>query len=136
MARFGAPSRAQLYTLGGEPAWLDARLGRPDDLMPTLFALWRVPEILPRIITRHSQVSHFLMGESSLTPFGQTRAHQLRECKADVWSCTQNLRFATAYSVAFQLLVHVINLVKRGGGRGYSINEHNFGTQYQNQSKM
>lgn len=62
VARFGAPSRAQLYTLGGEPAWLDARLGRPDDLSPTVFALWRLPGLLPRVVTRHSAVSQFLVG--------------------------------------------------------------------------
>ena len=36
VARFAAPSRAQLYTLDGAPAWLDTRAGRPDDLSPTV----------------------------------------------------------------------------------------------------
>ena len=39
VARFAAPSRAQLYTLDGAPAWLDARAGRPDDLWPTVTSL-------------------------------------------------------------------------------------------------
>ena len=38
VARLAAPSRAQLYTLDGAPAWLDARAGRPDDLSPTVRA--------------------------------------------------------------------------------------------------
>ena len=119
VARFAAPSRAQLYTLDGAPAWLDARAGRPDDLSPTVTAvlhpcgqraspamqplhlsrvslpksseygsstsdtpnhvgrnaclyniaafaqvltLWRAPDLLPRVMCRHADVSHFLIG--------------------------------------------------------------------------
>ena len=67
LARFGAPSRAQLYTLGGEPAWLDARLGRSDDLIPSVFALWSLPALLPRVVTRHSTVPQFLVGACRLS---------------------------------------------------------------------
>lgn len=54
---------AALYTLDGEPWLLDARCGRPDDLVPTVFALWRLPGLLPAVPVRHAAVSHFLISE-------------------------------------------------------------------------
>ena len=55
---------AALYTLDGEPWLLDARAGRPDDLVPTVMALWRAPALLPAVPLRHAAVSHFILSES------------------------------------------------------------------------
>ena len=54
---------AALYTLEGEPWLLDARAGRPDDLLPTVLALWRLPALLPAVPLRHAAVSHFILSE-------------------------------------------------------------------------
>lgn len=56
---------AALYTLDGEPWLLDARAGRPDDLVPTVLALWRLPALLPAVPLRHAAVSHFILSASA-----------------------------------------------------------------------
>lgn len=37
------------------------------DIIPTIYALWRAPGILPVIYLKHPSVSHFLLGEKRLT---------------------------------------------------------------------
>ena len=48
-------NRGQAYSLDDEPLFFDPE-GRGDYLVPTIYALWRFPHILPTLYT-HSQVS-------------------------------------------------------------------------------
>jgi Pre-PUA-like domain len=59
--KLAAPARSFLYELDGTPLALDAT-GRGVEFIPSIFCLWRVPQLLPQIDLRHAGVSTYLLG--------------------------------------------------------------------------
>lgn len=54
---------AALYTLDDVPWIIDLKAGRKDDLIPTVFALQKLPRLLPVVSLKHSDVAHFILSE-------------------------------------------------------------------------
>lgn len=64
VAKVASPSRASLYWVDGVPLLVD--LSSKGDWLPTLFALWRAPNLLSSLTLRHSDVSAFIVGGADL----------------------------------------------------------------------
>ena len=60
IAKVASPSRASVYTVDGAPILVD--VSSKGDWLPTVFALWRAPDLLPIITLKHADVAHFLLG--------------------------------------------------------------------------
>jgi translation initiation factor 2D len=60
-AKLSAPARGLVYTLDGVAVLFDPS-GRGDLLVPTVMALWRAPDLLPRVALKHPAVSQFICG--------------------------------------------------------------------------
>jgi predicted RNA-binding protein (TIGR00451 family) len=56
-----APPRSAVYNHDGVPVLFDAS-GKGDRYVPTVMALWRAPELLPRVQLKHPAVSQFIVG--------------------------------------------------------------------------
>ncbi|XAR57463.1 hypothetical protein NMG60_11025617 [Bertholletia excelsa] len=60
------PNRVHVYGLeGGFPMFFDVD-GRGTDIFPTVYALWRVPELLPAFILKGGEVSRYVIGGADL----------------------------------------------------------------------
>lgn len=60
------PNRILVYGLeGGFPMFFDVD-GRGNEIYPTVYALWMIPELLPTFILRAGEVSRFLIGGADL----------------------------------------------------------------------
>ncbi|KAJ9522745.1 hypothetical protein QJQ45_019848 [Haematococcus lacustris] len=64
MVKLAAPRREVLYRLDGCPLFID--ISGKMELVPTVFALWRAPTMLPQLHVKHSAVSQFLVGGADL----------------------------------------------------------------------
>ncbi|PNW83028.1 hypothetical protein CHLRE_06g303650v5 [Chlamydomonas reinhardtii] len=62
--KLASPSRVVLYLHDGSPILLDPN-GK-GDYAPTVFALWRWPDLLPRVYVKHPAVSRYLVGGADL----------------------------------------------------------------------
>ena len=89
-------NRAQAYLIDDELLFFDPE-GRGDYLIPTVYALWRFPHMLPTVYT-HSQVStkvrgcdHLHLESSSL----KLKAADHEAC--NMYSCTQHSNDASLY---------------------------------------
>lgn len=60
------PNRAYVYSIEGEFPMLFDVDGRGTDIFPTVFALWKVPELLPAFLLKGGEVSHFIIGGADL----------------------------------------------------------------------
>ncbi|XVF29815.1 hypothetical protein REPUB_Repub16aG0003600 [Reevesia pubescens] len=59
-------NRAHVYAVeGGFPVFFDAD-GRGSEIYPTVFALWKVPELLPCFTLKGGEVSRFVIGGADL----------------------------------------------------------------------
>ncbi|KAG2496973.1 hypothetical protein HYH03_004979 [Edaphochlamys debaryana] len=63
-AKLASPSRVVLYLHDGAPILFDPN-GK-GDYTPTIFALWRVPTLLPQVFVKHPAVSRYLVGGADL----------------------------------------------------------------------
>ncbi|KAL6997424.1 hypothetical protein U1Q18_007550 [Sarracenia purpurea var. burkii] len=60
------PNRVHVYGLeGGFPMFFDVD-GRGTEIFPTVYALWKVPELLPAFILKGGEVSRFVLGGADL----------------------------------------------------------------------
>ncbi|KAA8528051.1 hypothetical protein F0562_035080 [Nyssa sinensis] len=60
------PNRVHVYGLeGGFPMFFDID-GRGTEIFPTVYALWKVPELLPAFILKGGEVSRFVIGGADL----------------------------------------------------------------------
>lgn len=60
------PNRVLVYGLEGDcPMFFDVD-GRGHDIFPTVYALWKVPELLPAFVLKGGEVSHFILGGADL----------------------------------------------------------------------
>ncbi|KAF3787587.1 Eukaryotic translation initiation factor 2D [Nymphaea thermarum] len=60
------PNRAHVYSIeGGFPILFDVD-GRGSELFPTVFALWKVPELLPAFVLKGGEVSRFVISGADL----------------------------------------------------------------------
>jgi len=64
VAKVASPSRASIYSVDGVPLLVD--VSSKGDLQPSLYALWRAPELLPALTLRHADVASFLLGGADL----------------------------------------------------------------------
>ncbi|KAG2432033.1 hypothetical protein HYH02_013103 [Chlamydomonas schloesseri] len=62
--KLASPSRMVLYLHDGSPILMDPN-GK-GDYAPTVFALWRWPDMLPRVYVKHPAVSRYLVGGADL----------------------------------------------------------------------
>ncbi|GIM15473.1 hypothetical protein Vretimale_18249 [Volvox reticuliferus] len=63
-AKLASPSRVVLYLHDGQPILIDPN-GK-GDLAPTIFALWRLPTLLPQVYVKHPAVSRYIVGGADL----------------------------------------------------------------------
>lgn len=73
VAKVASPSRAHVYSSDGVPLLVDVT-GKGDAWLPTVFALWRAPDLLPVLPLRHHDVSRFLLGAPPRGRAGCARA--------------------------------------------------------------
>ncbi|PKU86392.1 eukaryotic translation initiation factor 2D isoform X1 [Dendrobium catenatum] len=60
------PNRVHIYGVeGGLPVLFDVD-GRDNDIFPTVYALWIVPELLPAFVLKGGEVSRFVIGGADL----------------------------------------------------------------------
>ncbi|KAL5714678.1 hypothetical protein ACHQM5_016607 [Ranunculus cassubicifolius] len=60
------PNRVLVYSVeDGFPMFFDVD-GRGNDIFPTVYALWKVPELLPAFMLKGGEVSHFIIGGADL----------------------------------------------------------------------
>ncbi|MCD7469107.1 hypothetical protein HAX54_007903 [Datura stramonium] len=60
------PNRVLVYGLEGDcPLFFDVD-GRGHDIFPTVYTLWRVPELLPAFVLKGGEVSRFMLGGADL----------------------------------------------------------------------
>ncbi|CAH9115953.1 unnamed protein product [Cuscuta epithymum] len=60
------PNRILVYGLeGGCPLFFDTD-GRGNEIFPTVYALWKVPGLLPAFVLKAGEVSHFVIGGADL----------------------------------------------------------------------
>ncbi|KAI3874886.1 hypothetical protein MKW98_019459 [Papaver atlanticum] len=60
------PNRSLVYGIeGGYPMLFDVD-GRGNEIFPTVFALWKVPELLPAFTLKGGEVSRFILGGADL----------------------------------------------------------------------
>ncbi|KAK8948579.1 hypothetical protein KSP39_PZI006117 [Platanthera zijinensis] len=60
------PNRVHIYGVeGGLPVIFDVD-GRGKDIFPTVYALWKVPELLPAFVLKGGEVSRFIIGGADL----------------------------------------------------------------------
>lgn len=60
------PNRILVYTVeGGYPMFFDID-GRGTEMFPTVYALWKVPELLPTFVLKGGEVSRFVIGGADL----------------------------------------------------------------------
>lgn len=60
------PNRTYVYSIEGEfPMFFDVD-GRGAEIFPTVFALWKVPELLPAFVLKGGEVSRFVIGGADL----------------------------------------------------------------------
>jgi hypothetical protein len=60
LAKLPAPSRLVIYLLDGLPILLDT--SGKGDYVPTVLGLWACPSLLPVVMLKHWQVSHYIAG--------------------------------------------------------------------------
>ncbi|VAI86148.1 unnamed protein product [Triticum turgidum subsp. durum] len=60
------PSRTLVYGIEGELPMLFDIDGRGHELFPTVYALWKVPYLLPAFTLKGGEVSHFILGGADL----------------------------------------------------------------------
>lgn len=60
VSKLTCAQKTQVYTLDHVPLIVDTT-GK-NDFMPTIFALWRVPTLLPTIYVKHPAVSQYVIG--------------------------------------------------------------------------
>jgi hypothetical protein len=60
LAKLPAPSRLVIYLLDGLPILLDT--SGKGDYVPTVLGLWACPSLLPVVMLKHWQVSHYITG--------------------------------------------------------------------------
>ena len=65
-AKLRAPSRGIVWLLGGCPLAVDPSGHGDPPLVPSVFALWACPRLLPSIVMRHPDVAVFLLGGADL----------------------------------------------------------------------
>lgn len=59
-------NRALVYIVEGEfPVFFDVD-GRGNEILPTVFALWQVPDMLPAFVLKGAEVSRFIIGGADL----------------------------------------------------------------------
>ncbi|GLC72504.1 hypothetical protein PLESTF_001258200 [Pleodorina starrii] len=63
-AKLASPSRVVLYLHDGAPILMDPN-GK-GDYVPTIFALWRLPTLLPQVYVKHPAVSRYIVGGADL----------------------------------------------------------------------
>ncbi|EFJ51539.1 hypothetical protein VOLCADRAFT_56991 [Volvox carteri f. nagariensis] len=63
-AKLASPSRVVLYLHDGQPILVDPN-GK-GDYVPTIFALWRLPTLLPQVHVKHPAVSRYIVGGADL----------------------------------------------------------------------
>ncbi|XP_059631037.1 uncharacterized protein LOC132273942 [Cornus florida] len=60
------PNRVHVYSLeGGFPMFFDID-GRGTEIFPTVYALWKVPKLLPAFVLKGGEVSRFVIGGADL----------------------------------------------------------------------
>jgi len=64
VAKVASPSRASIYIGDGVPLLVDG--SGKGDWLPTIFALWRLPTLLPSVVCNHAEVSSFLVSGADL----------------------------------------------------------------------
>ncbi|GLI62284.1 hypothetical protein VaNZ11_004846 [Volvox africanus] len=62
--KLASPSRVVLYLYDGQPILFDPN-GK-GDFVPTIFALWRLPTLLPQVYVKHPAVSRYIVGGADL----------------------------------------------------------------------
>lgn len=60
------PSRVLVYGIEGELPMLFDIDGRGHELFPTVYALWKVPHLLPAFTLKGGEVSHYILGGADL----------------------------------------------------------------------
>ncbi|XP_020519093.1 eukaryotic translation initiation factor 2D isoform X1 [Amborella trichopoda] len=60
------PNRAHAYAIEGGPPVLFDVDGRGTDIFPTVYALWKVPDLLPSFMLKGGEVSRFIIGGADL----------------------------------------------------------------------
>lgn len=60
------PSRTLVYGIEGELPMIFDIDGRGHELFPTVYALWKVPDLLPAFTLKGGEVSHFILGGADL----------------------------------------------------------------------
>lgn len=64
ICKCAAPIKAQVYFFDKVPLLVDITC--KNDLMPTIFALWRAPNLLPTVHVKHPAVSQYIIGGADL----------------------------------------------------------------------
>lgn len=62
--KLAAPSRISIYLLDKVPVFVDT--SGKNDIAPTIFTLWKAPNMLPRITLKHYAVSQYVIGGADL----------------------------------------------------------------------
>ncbi|KAK3238247.1 hypothetical protein CYMTET_51727 [Cymbomonas tetramitiformis] len=65
VGKMASPSRATVYFNGLIPMIIDLN-SKVDTLIPSVFALWQCPNLLPVFQLRHGAVSHYVLGGADL----------------------------------------------------------------------
>lgn len=60
------PSRTLVYGIEGELPMIFDIDGRGHELFPTVYALWKVPDLLPAFTLKGGEVSHYILGGADL----------------------------------------------------------------------
>ncbi|XP_020253031.1 eukaryotic translation initiation factor 2D [Asparagus officinalis] len=60
------PNRVYVYSIEGEFPMIFDVDGRGTQIFPTVFALWKVPDLLPAFLLKGGEVSHFIIGGADL----------------------------------------------------------------------
>lgn len=59
MGKFAAPQRGHVYLLDKAPIVVDT--SGKGDFLPTIFALWQAPTLLPQVFLKHPAVSQYII---------------------------------------------------------------------------
>lgn len=59
-------NRALVYTVEGGPPMLFDMDGRGNEIFPTVYALWKVPSLLPAFVLKGGEVSRYVLGGADL----------------------------------------------------------------------
>lgn len=64
ICKVASPSKMLIYTLEGTPLFFD--LSGKGDILPTVYALWQLPSLLPTLSLKHHAATKYLLGGADL----------------------------------------------------------------------